>query len=138
MEKIFNTYKPNGFHTVTTYLFVDNPQGLIDFLKKAFLAKEIHCSINPTNNDVANCILKIGDSCLMISQAREQFIGMRAALYLFVDNVDEIHNRAIEYGGTMAFEPADMPYEDRQSGIIDPSGNYWWITKRLKQKDYHE
>lgn len=25
------------------------------------------------------------------------------------------------------FEPADMDYQDRQSGIIDPGGNYWWI-----------
>jgi len=31
-----------------------------------------------------------------------------------------------------------MPYEDRKSGIIDPSGNYWWISKRLIEKGYHE
>ena len=47
MDKIFETYKPDNFHTVTPYLFVDNPQVLIDFLKNAFLAKEINCSINP-------------------------------------------------------------------------------------------
>jgi len=34
MERIFDTYKPKGFHTVTTHLFVDNPQELIDFLKE--------------------------------------------------------------------------------------------------------
>jgi PhnB protein len=45
MDKIFETYKPDNFHTVTPYLFVDNPQVLIDFLKNAFLAKEINCSI---------------------------------------------------------------------------------------------
>jgi hypothetical protein len=60
MEKIFETYRPNGFHTVTTYLFVDKPQLLIDFLKNAFLAKEINRSINPKNEDIANCILQIG------------------------------------------------------------------------------
>ena len=69
MEKIFDTYKPKGFHTLTTYFFVDNPQELIDFLKNAFFAIEINRSVNPTNNDIANCILEIGDSCFMISQA---------------------------------------------------------------------
>lgn len=138
MEKIFVTYKPSGFHTVTTYLFVDNPQELIDFLKKAFFAKEINRSMNPTNNDIANCILQIGDSCFMISQARGQFEGMRTAVYLFVDNVDKIHKRAVENGAKVEFEPADMPYEDRQSGVIDPCGNYWWISKRQVNKGYHE
>lgn len=107
-------------------------------MKRAFFAKEINRSINPTNNDIANCILQIGDSCFMISQAREQFLNMRTALYLFVDNVDEMHKRALENGAKPEFEPENMPYEDRQSGIIDPSGNYWWISKRLKQKGYHE
>ena len=72
----------------------------------------------------------------MISQAREQFLNMRTAFYLFVDDVEEIHQRAIDYGAKVEFEPVDMPYEDRQSGIIDPSGNYWWISKRLVNKGY--
>lgn len=138
MERIFDTYKPKGFHTVSVYLFVENPQELIDFLKKAFYAEEINRSINPTNSDIANCILQIGDSCFMISQAREKFLNMRTALYLFVDNVDEMHKRALENGAKSEFKPENMPYEDRQSGIIDPCGNYWWISKRLKQKGYHE
>ena len=62
---------------------------------------------------------------------REQFLNMRTAFYLFVDDVEEIHQRAVVYGAKVEFEPTDMPYEDRQSGIIDPSGNYWWISKRL-------
>ena len=138
MEEIFETYKPNGFHTVTTYLFVDKPEELIEFLKKAFFAKEINRSINPSNNDLANCILKIGDTCFMISQARGPFLRMKTALYLYVENVDAMHKQAVENGAIVDFEPEDMPYNDRQSGIIDPSGNYWWISKRLKQTGYEE
>ena len=138
MEKIFQTFKPDGFHTVTPYLFVERPQLLIDFLKKAFFAKEINRSVNPASGDIANCILQIGDTCFMISQAREQFKGMRAAFYLFVDDVEAVHKTAVENGAAVEFEPGDMPYEDRQSGIIDPCGNYWWISKRQTEKGYHE
>ena len=74
----------------------------------------------------------------MISQARGQFLNMRAAFYLYVDHVDEMHQRAIDHGAKVEFEPADMAYQDRQSGIVDPSGNYWWISKRLVQKGYHD
>ncbi len=138
MEDIFNTYRPDNFHTVTPYLFVDKPQLLIDFLKNAFLAKEINRSINPSNREIANSILQIGNTCFMISKAREQFEGMKTSLYLFVDDVDMAHKRAIENGAKVEFEPDDMPYEDRQSGIIDPCGNYWWISKRQVMKGYNE
>ncbi len=138
MNPIFETYRPDGFGTVNGYLFVENPSELIVFLKNAFYAEEINRSINPENGDIANVILKIGTSCFMISQARAPFLNMRTAFYLYVDNVDEVHKRAQEYGAKVEFEPEDMPYGDQQSGIIDPSGNYWWISKRLVEKGYHE
>lgn len=138
MNEIFNTYRPQGFQTVNSYLFVSNPQELIDFLKTAFFAEELNRSINPENGDIANSVLQIGTSCFMISQAREQFLNMKTALYLFVDNVDETHKQALANGAILVFDPTDMPYNDRQSGVIDPSGNYWWISKRLENKGYHE
>lgn len=137
MNNIFNTYRPEGFGTVNGYLFVENPVELIDFLTKVFYAEEINRSMTP-DGDIGNLILKIGTSCIMISQARGQFLGMRTAFYLFVDDVDEVHQRAIDNGAQLVFEAADMDYGERQSGIVDPSGNYWWISKRLVHKGYHE
>ncbi|WP_445383037.1 VOC family protein [Robiginitalea sp. IMCC43444] len=138
MNRIFDTYRPEGFGTVTAYLFAEKPLELIDFLKKAFFAQEINRSVNPKNGEIANVILKIGNSCFMISQARDQFSNMRSSFYLYVENVDEMHLRAVENGAKVEFEPADMDYQDRQSGIIDPCGNYWWISKRLVKKRYEE
>ena len=120
MNKIFETYRPKGFGTVSSYLFAEKPQELIDFLKNAFYAEELNRSVNPENGDLVNCILKIGTSCFMLSQAKEPFLNMRTSFYLYVDQVDEMHQRAIEYDGQEVFEPADMDYKDRQSGIIDP------------------
>lgn len=138
MKKVFETYRPEGFGSISSYLMVENPNELIDFLKIAFYADEIDRSINPENGEIANVILKIGSTCFMISQARGQFLNMRTSFYLYVDNVDEIHQRAVESGAKVEFEPADMDYQDRQSGVVDPSGNYWWISKRLVNKGYHE
>lgn len=136
MNPIFNTHHPDGFSTVNTYLFVENPPELIDFLKTAFYAEEINRTIHATHGDIANCILQIGDTCFMISQARGKFSHMKTALYLFVDDVDAMYQRALEHGATSEFAPADMPYQERQGGIVDPCGNYWWISKRLTKEGY--
>jgi hypothetical protein len=29
-----------------------------------------------------------------------------------------------------------MPYEDRQAGVIDASGNIWFISRRLVEEAY--
>lgn len=99
MNPIFKTYHPEGFGTVNAYLFSEHPQRLINFLKNAFYAEEINRSLNPNNGDITNCILKIGDTCFMISQARNQYSKMRSAFYLFVNDVDHLHNHAIANGG---------------------------------------
>ncbi len=136
MKKTFDTYKPDGFHTLNAYLFVMDPQALINFYEKAFHAEELSRTINPQNGDIANVILKIGDSCFMLSQARGQFEGMRTSFYLFVDDVDAMFQNALAHGAQTVFELADMEYGDRQGGVEDPGGNYWWISKRLVEKGY--
>lgn len=134
----FDTFRPNGFHTLNTYLFVADPQLEIDFLKKAFHAQEINRTINDKTGEIANCILKIGDSCFMISQARGDFENMRTAFYLFVENVDEVYQNALKQGATDCLAPKAMSYDDYQGGIIDPAGNYWWISKRMVDKEYED
>ncbi len=138
MKTIFKTYTPDGFRNLNSYLFTENPEELIQFLKESFYAEEINRSINIRNNTIGNCILKIGDSGFMISQARGEFMKMRTALYLYVEDVDAVYENALRQGGKNSFEPENMDYEDRQGGIIDPAGNYWFISKRLIQKGYHE
>ena len=137
MKPIYKVYTPDGFRNVNAYLFVADPNKEIDFLKKAFWAVEINRSVAP-NGDIGNCILKIGDCCFMISQARGEFENMRTAIYLYVNDVDMVYRNAMEQGATTSFAPDDMDYGDRQGGIIDPAGNYWWISKRLVEKGYHE
>ncbi len=132
----YNTYRPEGFTSVNPYLFAENPEQLIEFYKEVFGAEELNRSIMPKSGEIANCVMKIGDSCIMISQARDVFEGMRSSFYLFVENVDDVYHHALEKGGKDALSPADMDYQDRQAGFVDPAGNYWWISKRLVIEPY--
>ena len=46
-------------------------------------------------------------------------------------DVDGAYRRALESGATSLYEPADRPYGDREAGVRDPAGNYWFLARHL-------
>ena len=99
-------------------------------------AEEKNRTMRPETDVIANVILQIGDTSFMISEASEPFLDMRTSFYLYVENVDEVYNYAIENGASSVFPPAAQSFGDRQGGIVDMKGNYWWISKRLSDEEY--
>ncbi len=128
-------YIPDGFNSITPYLFVDDAGEFISFLKAAFNAEEILKSLG-ADNRIANAQLKIGNSMIMISEASEQYPSMPTAFYLYVENADSAMAKALVNNATLEMEVADMPYGDRQGGVKDPKGNIWWISQRLVDEPY--
>jgi PhnB protein len=72
----------------------------------------------------------------MVSAAREEFKQTASAFYLYVEDADASFETALEHGASAISEPADMPYGDRQGGVIDPAGNVWWISARFVHVPY--
>ena len=85
---------------------------------------------------IANAQVRLGTSTVMVSEASPAFPAMPASYYLFVEDADAAMRRAVAAGATVIMEVADMPYQDRQGGIRDPSGNLWWISQRLVDGPY--
>lgn len=121
---------PEGFHTVTPYLLVRGVVGLIDFLKQAFDAEEIHRSTLP-DGSVNHAQVRIGDSMVMMGESREEYPPMPTMLYLYVEDMDSVYAGAIAAGGISLREPTDEVYGDRVGGLIDPFGNQWWVATHL-------
>jgi PhnB protein len=128
-------YIPDGFNTVTPYLFADGADRLVDFLTAAFGGQELGRTTHPDGR-IANAQVRIGTSTLMVSEATERYKAMRSTYYLYVEDADAAMNRAIENGAVLEMEVGDMPYGDRQGGVVDPAGNIWWLSQRLAQKPY--
>ena len=122
---------PEGYHTLTPFLMVKGAAKNIDFIKNAFGAKEKSIHKRP-DGTVMHAELEIGDSLLMISEATEKYPAMPSALYLYVEDVDSVYNKAIEAGGTSLREPTDEFYGDRSCGVKDPAGNQWWIATHVE------
>jgi len=53
---------------------------------------------------------------------------MPAALYVYVDDVDETYRRAIAAGAESIEAPADLPYGDRRATVRDSWANFWQIA----------
>ncbi|MGE5647704.1 MAG: VOC family protein [Acidobacteriota bacterium] len=122
---------PEGFHTVTPYLFVSGAAKLIDFMKQAFGAKEVERMPTP-DGAIMHAQVKIGDSIIMLGDARDQWAPMPTSLYLYVNDTDAVYKRALQAGGTSLREPADEFYGDRSAGVKDPTGNMWWLATHIE------
>jgi PhnB protein len=123
---------PEGFHTITPYFTVKGVPRLIKFLKQAFEAVEVRCSVMP-DGTVMNAELKIGDSMVMLGEAPNDRTDLKrtaSMLYMYVIDADSVYERAIKGGGKAIREPADQMYGDRVGAIEDPWGNQWWIATR--------
>lgn len=136
MKQVYNTLLPKNCSTVNAYLFIENAETYIDFLKNGLFGEEIGRAVSESG-EIQNAQIEIGQSRIMISQARGQFLGMKTSMYLYTHDVDTLYANALKHGAKGEFEAADMDYGDRQAGIIDPAGNYWWISKRLEEKEYY-
>lgn len=121
---------PEGYHSITPYLIVKDADKLIDFLKNAFGAKEIHRSLKP-EGQIMHAEVQIGDSRIMMAEASDQ-ITAPVLLYLYVEDVDSVYKQAIKAGGVSLGEPMDQFYGDRSGGVQDPSGNHWWIGTHVE------
>jgi uncharacterized glyoxalase superfamily protein PhnB len=116
-----NTFKPDGWRTVTPRVVTDDAAGLVEFLKIVFGAVGELQSGAPTE-------MRIGDSVVMISDGGGAREAMPAFLYVYVENADETYQRAIAAGAQSIERPADMPYGDRRATVRDSWGNIWQIA----------
>ncbi len=122
---------PDGYHTVTPYLVVEDAGQLIEFLGRAFGATLRYSHKRP-DGKVAHAEMQIGDSIIMMGSAQGDTTPMPTALYLYVPNCDELYRRAVAAGGTSIGEPKDQFYGDRHGGIKDPCGNSWWLATHIE------
>ena len=123
--------QPDGFHAITPYLVVDGAARLVDFLAEVFDAEEVERFAAPGNR-IGHAEMRIGDSLVMLGDARGEHEPRQATLYVDVADADATYQRALAAGGTSVQAPADQFYGDRSAGVKDPTGNLWWIATHIE------
>jgi uncharacterized glyoxalase superfamily protein PhnB len=128
---------PEGYHTVTPYIVVDDAAKQLEFLTKALGATELHRTLRP-DGTVAHAEVQIGDSRIMVGGAMAQYKAMPCCIYLYVTDCDALYNRAIQAGATSISAPPDQFYGDRSGGVKDPAGNQWYIATHVEDVSIEE
>ena len=122
---------PEGYHTVTPYIVVDDVDPLIDFLKAAFGATEKE-RVPRKDGRTGHAEVTIGDSYVMLGRAQEGFPALPCSFYVYVPDTDATYAQALAVGAVSVQEPVDMFYGDRNAGVKDPAGNTWMIATHQK------
>jgi PhnB protein len=128
---------PEGFHTVTPQLTLDNAAQAIDWYKKGLGAEEVSRAVGP-DGKILHADLRIGDSRIMLNDAvmgskgPKEMGGSPASLWIYVEDADALFNRAVAAGAQVFGGPMghmqDQFWGDRCGTVTDPHGYSWTIA----------
>ena len=118
MQELIALWDRESYFTVTNvdsvidlkqkpYILVQGADKLIDFVKRAFDAKEAERYSVP-DGTIGHAEVRIGDSLIMISEAQgEEYKPMAAGIHLYVEDCDATYKRALKAGATSIREPEE-------------------------------
>jgi uncharacterized glyoxalase superfamily protein PhnB len=126
---------PEGLHTITPQLTLENAAQTIEWYKKALGAEELGRSVGP-DGKIMHADLRIGNSrfylndVMMGGKGPQAYGGSPASFWLYVENCDGLFKRAVEAGGKVQMPLEDQFWGDRAGCVGDPAGYSWWIATR--------
>jgi uncharacterized glyoxalase superfamily protein PhnB len=107
----------------------DDAHAAIDFLERAFGLERLQVH-EGGDGKVVHAELRLGEGVVALSSTGagdpvyEQGAG-RTVVYVVVDEVDPLHDRAKAAGADIVMEPTDQDYGSRDFSVRDPEGNIW-------------
>lgn len=131
---------PDGYHTVTPTLTVRGASDAIEFYKKAFGAQEIMRFPGPDGKTIMHAEIKIGSSSIMLNDEIPQMKclspqsvgGATSGIFLYVENADDVFNKAVAAGAKPQMPMMDAFWGDRFGSLIDPFGHVWSVATHKK------
>ncbi|HJZ77321.1 MAG TPA: VOC family protein [Vicinamibacterales bacterium] len=130
---------PQGLHSVTPHLILDDAAKTIDWYKHAFGAEEISRAVGP-DGSVMHAEIRVGNSVLYLNdpmgggKTPKTLGGSPIGLWIYTEDVDALFNRAIAAGAQVAPGPMgqlqDQFWGDRCGTVIDPAGYNWTLATR--------
>lgn len=130
---------PDGYHSVTPYLVVDDAPGALEFYKKAFGAVEL-LRMDAPGGKIGHAEFRIGNSHVMLASefpeigalAPSSIGGTPVTLCIYTENVDAMFARAVAAGATELRPLMNQFYGDRSGMLTDPFGHRWTLATHIE------
>jgi PhnB protein len=124
---------------VTPALYIDGAGAAIDFYGKVFGARE-RLRIPAPDGKIGHAELEIGDSVIMLSDEYPE-MGVRGpkaiggtpvSLSVYVEDVDDVFDRAVKAGANALRPVQNQFYGDRSGQFEDPFGHRWNVATHVE------
>ncbi|WP_424769424.1 VOC family protein [Paenibacillus sp. sgz302251] len=122
---------------VIPMLAVHDASQAIDFYKNVFRAVEVNRMVTD-DGKIEHSEVQVGDARIMIADefpgnnhAAKSLGGTSIIIYLYVDNVDNTVQRAVDKGAIALRPIQNLPHGDRVGKIEDPFGHVWMVATPL-------
>ncbi|HEX8352990.1 MAG TPA: VOC family protein [Pyrinomonadaceae bacterium] len=130
---------PDGYHSLTPYLIVDDGARALEFYKRAFGATELFRMEGPDGR-IGHAEIRIGNSHVMLADEHPEinarspraFGGSPMSLMLYVEDVDSTVSQAVEAGAKLTRPVENQFYGDRTGGLEDPFGHAWYVATHVE------
>lgn len=130
---------PEGYRSVTPYLFIRDAASAISYYKLVFGATEIMRMPSP-DGKVMHAELKFGDSVVMLGEENpkvgalspQSIGGSAGCLNLYLGDVDAVVQKAVDAGAKVVRPVKDQFYGDRSGSVIDPFGHIWSVATHIE------
>ena len=129
---------PQGYHSLTPSVIVDNAAQAIDFYQKAFDARELYRL--PMGDRIAHAELQIGDSRFMLSDEFKDWDalspktrgGATGGMLIYVPDADAAIDKAVKAGAKVVQPAEDQFWGDRMGTVVDPFGHKWMLGTHIE------
>jgi PhnB protein len=130
---------PEGYPRVSTYLCIDGATAAIDFYRNVFGATE-RMRMPAPEGRIGHAELQIGDSLIMLSdefpgmdvRSPKSLGGTPVTMNVYVEDVDDVFNRAVKAGARPLRPVQDQFYGDRSGQFEDPFGHRWSVASHVE------
>jgi PhnB protein len=132
---------PDSYRRITPCLTIQGAAKALEFYAAVFGATERMRTPGP-GGSIVHAEIEIGDSVVIIADENPYegtkapptggLAGSPAFLFIYVDDVDAVIDRAAELGATVQRPAQDQFYGDRDGYIIDPFGHGWTIASHVE------
>ncbi|MEX2632942.1 MAG: VOC family protein [Balneolales bacterium] len=126
-------FKPAGYNSVSPYFVVKDADKLIDLLKDLFDAVVLRRYDMP-DGTLLHGEVGIDDSVVMMGTASEEYPPNQLLVHVYVPDVDETFDKAIDAGCQVINEPQENEGDPDRRGIFkDFEGNLWSIATQVEK-----
>lgn len=136
---------PEGYPQVSPYLHIDGASAAIEFYCSVFGATERMRMPGP-DGKLGHAELQFGDSLIMLADEMPEMGilspkavgGTPVSISVYVENVDEIFDRAVQSGARVLRPVEDQFYGDRLGSFEDPFGHRWHVATHVEDVSEEE